>query len=756
MDFPKHFIRASEKYTTLEEHVPAPYFRKILSTDAAVTARVLVSACGFYELYVNGVNLTKGPLAPYISNPDDIIYYDSYTVSLEKGENVLGIWLGNGFQNNPGGYIWDFDKAVFRAAPSFAISVSWEDENRNTVTVESDETFLTAPSPITFDDYRFGEHYDARLELSGWACPGFDSSDWRPAQSAPRPRGEARLCTAEPIAATRELKPVSVTAFKDGYIYDFGENCAGVCRLTVNGSEGQRIELLHGEWLTPEGELDIERIWFHRQEELWQRDRLLVHRDIYTCRGGETEVYTPRFTYHGFRYVFVTGITAEEATPELLTYLVMNSDVKSVGGFECSDETVNKLFECTLRSDLANFYYFPTDCPHREKNGWTADAALSAEQMLLCLDVKNSYREWMRNICKTQADNGSLPGIIPTGGWGFAWGNGPAWDCVLAYIPYFVYVYSGETDIIHESSRALVSYLHYLTTRADDRGLLKIGLGDWCHVDRSSADYLSPLEFTDTVMAVDIAHKCEVMFDAVGMAEQRDFARSVGARFKKAVREHLIDWGTFTAVGSCQTSQAMAIFYDIFEPGEKSAAFSRLMSMIEEKGFKFDVGVLGARVLFHVLSQFGESELALDMIIGPEFPSYGFWLENGATSLWENFRVNGRTASQNHHFWGDINSWFMQYLAGIRFNPTHRNINTADIAPCFADRLSYARGYHTAPAGEISSEWKRDGQKIVLTVRVPDGMTGYIRPSAGYTFEDGHHVKPVASGTYTFIKTRRY
>ncbi len=756
MDFPKSFIRAGSAFNTLENHVPSPYFRKTIHVGKTTEARLLITACGFYELYLNGVNVTKGPLAPYISNPDDIIYYDSYELTLKDGDNTIGVWLGNGFQNNPGGYIWDLDKAVFRGAPSFAMSVTWHDDAGNTVTVMSDETFRTAPSPITFDDYRFGEHYDARLEADGWALSEFDDSGWSFAVSAPMPRGEARLCEAEPIAVRREIKPLSITPSGDGFLYDFGENCAGVCRLTVNGTAGQRIELLHGEWVKEDGTLDIERIWFHRDENLWQRDKKIVHRDVYTCHGGGTETYTPRFTYHGFRYVFVSGVTSAQAIPELLTYVVMNSDIKEKGGFICSDKTVNKLFECTRRSDLANFYYFPTDCPHREKHGWTADAALSAEHMLINLDVKNSYREWMRNICKAQADDGSLPGIIPTGGWGFKWGNGPAWDCVLAYLPYYVYVYCGETDIIKESACAFVSYLHYLTTRVDRNGLLKIGLGDWCHVDRQSSAYVAPLEFTDTVMAFDIARKMEVMFDAVGMTAQRDFAHAVALRFKNTVREQLIDWGTYTAAGSCQTSQAMAIFYDIFEPGEKSAAFSRLMSLIDEKDGRFDVGVLGARVLFHVLAQFGQAELALKMIVGPEFPSYGFWIENGATSLWENFRHNGRTASRNHHFWGDISSWFIQYLSGIRINPLRRDVNMVDIAPCFVDTLNFAQGFHIAPAGKISSRWERAGDgRILLTVEAPAGMMGYIRLENGCSFDDGLRIKPLCSGKYNVIKNNK-
>ncbi len=751
MNLPRHFIRATCEYNTFEKHVPAPYFRKTFALPEASTVHITITACGFYELYLDGVSRTKGALAPYISNPDDLVYYDEYEISLPAGEHALGVWLGNGFQNNPGGYIWDFDKAPFRGAPQFALRLKYTDAAGNEHAFESDESFLTAPSPITFDDYRFGEHYDACNEQPGWNEPGFDASAWQPALPAPMPRGEGRVCEAEPIVVTDELKPVSVTSMNDGYLYDFGVTCAGVCRLNVSGQRGQQIRLLHAEYLKEDGTLDLEGIWFHREENLWQRDLPLLHTDVYTCRGEGTEIYTPRFTYHGFRYVLVTGITEEQAAPDLLTYVVMNSDIPERGGFSCSDETVNTLQELTRRSDLSNLYYFPTDCPQREKNGWTADAALSAEHMLMNLGVETSYREWMRNIVKAQADDGSLPGIVPTTGWGFAWGNGPAWDAVLAEIPYRTYLYRGETEMIRECAAAFMRYLHYLTTRTNEDGLLAIGLGDWCPIGRRG-NPVAPLELTDSIMAMDIARKMSFLFDVIGMPLQRDFAAGLSQQYRAAIRRHLIDFGTMTAIGNCQTSQAMAIFYDVFEPGEKSAAFRRLLDFVHEMGDHMDVGVLGARVIFHVLAQFGEADLAYRMITRTDFPSYGNWVALGATALWESSSRPNSTASRNHHFWGDISSWFMQYLAGIRLNPTGKDVNRVNIAPCFVESLDHAEGFHDAPAGRIYVAWEREGEEIRLTVDVPEEMTGKILLEPGYAFEDGFHHKTLSSGEYIITK----
>ena len=744
MDYPKNFIRAAADHNTFEKHVPAPCLRRTFEAVGGM-GRLVITACGFYELYLNGERCTKGALAPYISDTDHILYYDVYDLPLKAGKNVLALLLGNGLQNDPGGYIWDFDRLPDRGAPRVALKLTWEGGS-----IESDTSFRTAPSGITFDDYRFGEHFDARLEEMGWTEPDFDDSHWGYAIPAPAPRGEARVCEAEPIVVTQELKPVAIVPEGDGFRYDFGVNTAGVCRLEVSGRPGQQIDLVHGEWVKPDGTLDLERIWFHREEHLWQRDLPFLHRDIYICRGEGKEVYTPRFTYHGFRYVLVTGITAEQATPELLTYLVMNSDLRERGGFRCSDETVNRLQEITRRSDLANFYYFPTDCPQREKNGWTADASLSAEHMILNLEVERSYREWHRNIRKAQNEEGQIPGIIPTCNWGYD--TGPAWDHVLAELPYQVYKYRGDKTMILEGAGSFVRYLHFLTTRMTPEGLIDYGLGDWCPTGREAGDHVAPRIFTSSVMAMDMAKKMAFLFEEVGMLPQRDFAASVAGRLRAAVREQLLDFGTMTAIGNCQTSQAMAIHYDIFEKGEKAAAFEKLLQFIRESGGKMDVGVLGARVLFHVLAESGYAELALELIRGPEFPSYGYWLECGATSLWENFFPGDVADSRNHHFWGDISHFFIRQLAGIRLNPTGRDVNRLDIMPRFVASLDRAEGWHLAPAGEIRSAWVREGDLIRLELQIPEGMTGRILPEPGYSFADGFHIKPLASGTWLLKK----
>ena len=741
MYFPMEFIGAGSAYTTLTDYVPAPYLRKSFSLeDLPQKAELLICGLGFYELYVNGARMTKGLLSPYISNPDDLLYYDAYDLLpvLRKGENVIGVCLGNGFQNNPGGYTWAFDKARFRGAPEMALRLNMQTASGDEMTLESDESFRTAPSPIVNDDYRNGEYYDARREIPGWCEPGFDDSGWAFSQKAPLPRGEARLCEAEPILPEREIRPVSVEPLDGGYLYDFGENNAGLCRLTIQGESGQTVSLYHAE-IIKDGKLDRRSISFD--------DNDYVQKDIYICKGGAEETYMPVFTYHGFRYVLVRGLKPEQADKNLLTYVVFHTRLRERGGFSCSDDIANSLQQMVRRSTVSNFYHFPTDCPQREKNGWTADASLSSEHTLLNLEPEKNYREWMRSIRKAQAEDGALPGIIPTGGWGFAWGNGPAWDNVIVYLPYMTYLYRHDKEILQENAHAILRYLEYLTTRIRKDGLICIGLGDWCPVGRNADAYKAPLEFTDTVLSMDICEKAAYIFGELEMPEQQTFARGLYRRLREAGRERLLDLSVMTALGSCQTSQAMAIFYSLFEEAEKPEAFRRLLEFVHQYDDHMDVGVLGGRVLFHVLSEYGCSDLAYEMITRTDYPAYGEWVARGLTTLREDFYPEER-ASLNHHFWGDSSHWFIRRVAGIRYNP-RRRAGAAAVRPAFVHKLRFAQGWHEAPEGKISVKWERADDGISLEIDVPDTLNGYIRLPQGYVFAgDGLAVKPLRSGVY--------
>lgn len=776
LDFSNKFVCATKDICTLLNHVNAPAFRHSFKLPSKPSkAEILITGLGFYDLFVNGEKVTKGFLAPYISNPDDIIYYDLYdlTDKLTAGENVIGAVLGNGM-NNPMTRTWDFVDAVYTSSPRMALS--FRAECGEDVTEFDATDFVCTESPITFDNLRYGVHYDARLEQDGCFKPGFDADGWREVLTAEKPRGYARLCKAEPVVVTEELAPVlhcpgelapydiipsekkkfdvlpsleqSTTG---GYIYDFGKNTAGIFRFKIkNAKPGQVISFQCAEYRNEEGKLWYQNIGFFPNG--------YCQRDIYICRGDkDEEVFVPMFVYHGCRYIYVHGITEEQATDEALTYLVMNSDLKKRAFFTCSDERVNKLWQMTQTSDLANFYYFPTDCPHREKNGWTGDAAASSEHMIMSYNVENSYREWLNNIRAAQNEEGALPGIVPTAGWGFKWGNGPAWDRVLFDLPYVCYIYRGETEIIEENRHAMMRYLEYISNRRDENGLVACGLGDWAPIAKAGSNHQAKLSFTDSVMVYDMCVKAERMFLAIGKTLDASFAKQLGIEMKQAVRDNLIDFETMTVNDMCQTSQAMAIYYDIFEPAEKPEAARRLAQLIYEVGGNMEGGYLGLRVLLHVLSRYGESDLAYHLIMKSEYPSYGYYIDMGMTSLPEQFMKSiYACASHNHHFFGDVNHWLMRHVAGININPTRKDANNVVVKPNFLKALSFAEGSCETPAGTVKVRWEREGENVRVEVKCDEGIKCEVRVPDGYMLGSEHDWRNhIVSGNCTLTAMPR-
>jgi alpha-L-rhamnosidase len=762
MDYSTKFISAGKDFSTFFNYVPAPYIRKCFDVDfMPEKAEMLVCGLGLYEFYFNGKRLTNGRLAPYISNPNDILYYDRYDLSgkMVRGKNTIAFILGNGMQNAFGGDIWDFQLARWRSSPKLALRFIVEGNGKK-IEFEADESFKTAPSPTYLDDLRIGDFYNANNEIDGWNLSDFDDCGWKNAIRVDAPSGECREGVHSHVIDKREITPKRI--FKggisrqpdcreslpaptvpddemrtDGYIYDFGENCAGRVRLKIKGKKGQKIILQFGEKLWDNG-IDLSNMTF--------LPRGLDHRCIYICKGIGEETFEPMFSYFGFQYCLVIGIDETQATEDLLTYIVMHGDFEENCGFTCSDKMVNKLQQAVVRTDLANLLYFPTDCPHREKNGWTGDAQLSCEQFLMNLSVENTLREWLFNIRKAQDERGALPGIVPTGGWGFEWGNGPVWDAVLTELPYRIWQYRGDTEILEENAYSIFRYISYLTTRRDEKGLIHIGLGDWCPVGDKVK---SPLEFTDSATSMNIALKAAKIFTVINRPLWAQFANNFADEMRTAIRENLIDMKTLTVAGNCQTSQSLALYCGIFNDDEKQKAFDVLLSLIHAADDSIDVGFIGTRVIIHVLSEFGYDDLALHMITKPEYPSWGNWIARGANTLWENFCEEPENGwSNNHHAFGDISAWFIKNLAGIIPNPECTDENYLIISPAFVEALSFVDGWYKSPCGKVSVRWDKTEKGITLKITVPDGINGKIKLRGNYKFAGGENEIPIQSGIF--------
>ncbi len=748
--FSKKFIAATSEKSDHHRCIPAPYIRKTVNIEKEIKeAFITVCGLGFYRFWLSGKELTRGFLSPYICNPDGVLDYDRYDLTklLKKGKNVLAFQLGNGMQNAFGGFVWDFEKASFRSAPKMAmcLKVVYTDGTDNVI--EADESFLCHPSPIIRDELRLGEIYDANDEIEGWNLPDFDDSAWIPVINADTPFGETVICRAEPIVLRQKLLPVSIKFGKwvpasskmhhYGYIYDFGLNAAGIAALRVKGKRGQKITITYGEHLV-DGVFQTNNVSFIRKNLEVYPD--YIQQTTYICRGDGIEEYKPSFAYFGFRYAFVEGIDESQATEELLTYEIMNTELCEVGNFSSSCEKLNTLQAMTRNATLSNFWHFPNDCPHREKNGWTADAALSAEHTLLNLNPYNNYYEWMRHIRAAMNDDGALPGIVPTGGWGFDWGNGPSWDQVIVELPFMSYRYLGKTEIIEENMNAIMRYVRYLETRKDEKGLIAIGLGDWLDPERipgtnsvKNGKIKAPLVVTDSIMSMIICKKAAFLAKTIGRYDDEAYCKAAAERLKNDIRANLIDLETGVGAGECQTTQAMMIYYGIVEGEEKKRAFAKLLEYIEKEDNHLDTGVVGGRVIFHLLAEEGYADLAYEMITNPTPPSYAYWIDRGYTALAESFDTEDiHINSRNHHFWGDISAFFIKGICGINYNPCADDLEYLEIKPNFISALESARAYHNSPNGKIESSWFKAGDEVVLTLRVPDVIKYKVILPRGY------------------------
>lgn len=728
--FSKKFVSASKEFSTFKKFVNAPYLRKDFELQTLPKeADLTVSGLGFYRLWVNGKEITKGFLAPYISNPDELIYFDSYDVApyLKEGKNVFAFLLGNGFLNNEGGLIWDMDKAPFRSAPKLAFAFISDGK----LLFQTDSSIKTHDSPILFDDMRAGERYDANLEIEGWNGASYDDSSWGNAFEVETPKGEMRLCHADPIRIQEELAPIEIRKVQDGYLYIFPKNAAGFARLSVKSEKGQRIAIDFGELLT-DGDLNMSNIGFG------ERTKKGFNQHLEFVGSGKEENYVPSFCYFGYRYAKVTGISEEQATPSLLTMLVARSDFKHVASFSSSDERMNRLYQMAINSMDSNIFYFPTDCPHREKNGWTGDIALSADYFCWSADLRATLKEWLHSFINTQLPNGALPGIIPTTGWGYAWGNGPAWDISLFEIPYSVYQYERDASIILEATPAMEKYLRYAKTKEDANGLLAYGLGDWCETGRISGDFKTPLWITDTLTCIMMALKAEKMFHKIGYKEQEKLARECATSWEKAFRKAFFFHGKIDPRILTQTTLAMLLESGILLKKEDERLYPVLLELIHKADDHFQVGVLGARRLWETLARHGDLELALKLIEQDSYPSFGYIDAMGEKTLWEEFTMEFRkkedgslepknpnyysvVTSLNHHFWGSFVMVFVRYVAGLQINPTWDEEEIV-LSPFFLKGIECASASRKYRGSEVKVSWKKEGDTISFDYEAPKGM----------------------------------
>lgn len=694
---------------------PAPFFRKEFTINKPLSsARTYIAVGGLYELFVNGKRIGDHRLDPMYTRFDRRNLYVTYDVTenLQQGKNTIGVLLGNGWYNHQSTAVWYFDKAPWRARPKFCLDLRMTYSDGSIETVSTGQDWQTHFSPVIFNSIYTGEHYDGRLEQEGWDMPEFNPKGWNNAIATGAPSQNITAQVLHPIRNVAKIPAVEMKKIDEyTWLFDFGRNIAGVTQIKVSGREGTTIRMKHAERLDSTGRADLSNIDVHYRP---TDDSDPFQTDIFILNGQGEETFMPRFNYKGFQYVEVTSDQPVELTKESLTAYFMHSDVPQIGKIHSSNNTLNKIWEAANASYLSNLFGYPTDCPQREKNGWTGDAHIAVETGLYNFDGITVYEKWLADHQDEQQPNGVLPAIIPTDGWGYQWGNGPDWTSTIALIPWNIYLFYGDSRLLKQCYDNIKRYVDYIDEHYPS-GMTDWGLGDWIPVKSTT-----PKEFTSTAyyyIDVVILSKAAKLF---GFQNDIEKYSALAAKIKQALNNKYLDNETGIYGNGLQTEQSVPLYWGLVPDELREKVAANLAKRVEADGKHIDVGLLGSKTILNALSENGYADLAYEVASQETFPSWGWWIVNGATTFYENWPIDAKSdISMNHIMFGEINAWYYKALGGIFPDENQPGFKNIVLKPNFVQELDFFEATHEGPYGKIVSSWKKKGETVEYNVSVP-------------------------------------
>jgi alpha-L-rhamnosidase len=731
---------------------PAPYFRKAFTPKKAIrSARAYIAVAGLYELYLNGKKVGNHRLDPMYTRFDRRNLYVSYdvTANLLRGENAVGVLLGNGWYNHQALAVWNFDRAPWRQRPAFCMDLRITYTDGTTEVIATGDNWKTQTGPIISNNIYTGEQYDSRLEIPGWSKPGFDDQKWAGVALRSAPSKQIVSQTMEPIRNVEEIQPKSIKKINDTvYLVDMGRNIAGVTKLKLNGEAGTIVKIKHGERLYPTGRLDMSNIdVYYRPKD----DTDPFQTDIVILNGKPVE-FMAKFNYKGFQYVEIhSSKPIRLAKDDIIAYF-MHSDVKAVGDIASSNQTINKIWWASNNSYLSNLYGYPTDCPQREKNGWTGDGHFAVETGLYNFEGITVYEKWLADHRDEQQPNGVLPDIIPTGGWGYGTANGTDWTSTIAIIPWNLYLFYGDSKALSDNYYNIKSYVDYVESISKD-GLTTFGRGDWVPVKSSSSlEYTSSVYFyTDAIIMAKTAR-------IFGRTKDESYYTALATKIRNAINNKYFNKETCLYGSGVQTELSMALQWNVVPEEYRKQLAQNLAKRVVADNMHLDVGVLGAKAVLNALSENGQEEIAYKLAAQDTYPSWGWWIANGATTLHENWDMQApRDISQNHMMFGEVGGWFFKGLGGIHPDELKPGFQNVSLRPHFVEGLDKFSAAYEGPYGKIISSWKRIGKGIEYSVVIPANSSADFRWSAaekrnvyleGKKIENNYHL---TAGTYNFV-----
>ncbi|WP_422083599.1 family 78 glycoside hydrolase catalytic domain [Ulvibacterium sp.] len=698
---------------------PARYLRKSFTPKKKVKrATAFATALGIYELRLNGKKVSDAFFLPGWTDYDKRLYYQTFDITdqIKQGENVIGAVVADGWYAGYIGYalLTRLDKVreFYGVNPSFMGQIQIEYEDGTVETIASDTSWKSNQGAIREADILMGETYDARLENRGWDAAGYDDSTWKAPKVYTYPDGKLEAHPGTLVKSRERLIPVEITEPSPGtYVFNLGKNFAGIAELKVKGPRGTKVQLRFGEILKIDGNIQTENL------------RLARATDTYILKGEGVEIWQPKFTYHGFQYVEVTGFPGQP-TADAITGIVLSSIETDASTFNSSNTMNNILFENIKTTQSANFFEVPTDCPQRdERLGWTGDAQTYMRSATYNADVSAFMTKFLIDLDDAQRWYGAYPNFAP-----FPYSRpnqyAPAWMDAGIIVPYNMYKVYNDTRILEYMYAGMEKFMRFQEDASTD--FIRPGGGDnW-------GDWLAVNEETshDFIGASFYGYDAKLMAEMAEALNKKEDAEKYGELFKNIkkafAKKYILENGHTSE--DTQTTYALALYFDLYPEGLAKKGAARLAEKIENNGFKFSTGFLGTKHVMLALSKYGYHDLVYKLFKQTEYPSWGYSVENGSTSIWErwnsytkddakNSDLNAKMNSFSHYAFGSVAEWMFLHAAGIGTEDSgYRNIV---IKPAISKEMDFIRASYESINGKISSAWNWKGNKVVMNIGIP-------------------------------------
>ncbi|MFT3933028.1 MAG: glycoside hydrolase family 78 protein [Chitinophagaceae bacterium] len=708
-----------------ERHMAALTVRKDFSVGKKIaSARAYVTSHGFYELHINGKKVGDEELTPGWTSYNKRLQYQVFDITslLQQGKNSVGAMLADGWYR--GALAWENNWGIWGKKLGLLCQLQITFTDGSEETIITDNTWKgTQNGPITRDGIYDGESYDARKEIKGWNNAGFDDGKWQAVQVVDKPKDILIAAQNVPVRKIQEIKPVRIFKTPKGLLVaDFGQNMVGWVRLKVKGNAGTMVTIQHAEVLDKFGNFYTDNL------------RAAKATAEYTLKGGDEETYEPRFTFFGFRYISVDGFPGE-LKPENITGVVVHSDMKPTGTFECSNALVNQLQHNIQWGQKGNFVDVPTDCPQRdERLGWTGDAQAFCRTAAFNMDVAPFFTKWLKDVAADQYADGGVPFVIPdvlrNNGTSAGWGD------VSTIAPWTMYRVFGDKRILETQYPSMKAYVEYIRSKAGDTYMWKGGsvFGDWLFyksmAQTENDGYTSP----DMIATMFYAYSTHIVAEAAATLGKTDEARTYNDLFDKIKK--VFNQNYVTAEGriasESQTSYVLALHFGLLPEALRPKATQYLVDDIKGRGNHLSTGFLGTPYLCHVLTANGRTDVAYDLLLQQTFPSWLYPVRMGATTIWE--RWDGQKTdstfqdvgmnSFNHYAYGAIGDWMYRVVAGIEIGePGYKHVL---IQPHPGQQFSYAKSTFESSYGQIASGWEMKDGKLILKIKIPANTTATI------------------------------